>query len=175
MPAHLASSNGEPSFEKACQWWTDTTSIYTPLGWKDHLFRFNVLWNGTILAEPNTGRRGRITGNVFTAPLAIYLVRLCVIDDELHDDELHLLRFLPAAWAKPDDACRFEHMPTMFGPVTLRTTRSKDGKTLQVDWKPSFRVEPRRVVLYNPPLEGLSRLVVNGRVQPRGKKMVVLA
>jgi hypothetical protein len=27
------------------------------VGWKDHLFRFNVLWNGSILAKPDMNRR----------------------------------------------------------------------------------------------------------------------
>ena len=45
----------EPTFETACQWWPNTANMVTPLGWKDHLFRFNVLWNGTILADPTGG------------------------------------------------------------------------------------------------------------------------
>ena len=45
-------------FETACQWWSDLPNIWTPIGWTDHLFKFNVLWNGTLLAEPNTNRRG---------------------------------------------------------------------------------------------------------------------
>ncbi|MBI3910593.1 MAG: hypothetical protein HY320_06635 [Armatimonadetes bacterium] len=49
--------HAEPSFETACQWWTDLSDIWTPVGWKDHLFQFNVLFNGTILAQPNLNRR----------------------------------------------------------------------------------------------------------------------
>src|SRR5262249_50106413 len=35
---------------------------WTPVGWKDHLYRFNVLWNGTILAKPDMNRRSRGQG-----------------------------------------------------------------------------------------------------------------
>lgn len=55
----MTSGNTEPTFETACQWWPDTTNIWTPLGWKDHLFRFNVLWNSTVLADPTGGSNRR--------------------------------------------------------------------------------------------------------------------
>ena len=51
-----AASN-EPNFASACEWWPDLPDIWTPIGWKDHLFRFNVLWDGTILACPDLNRR----------------------------------------------------------------------------------------------------------------------
>ncbi len=44
-------------YQIACAWWPDLTDIWTPIGWKDHLFGFNVLWNGTIIAEPCLNRR----------------------------------------------------------------------------------------------------------------------
>ena len=47
----------EPNFELASEWWADLWNIWTPVGWKDHLHRFNVLWNGTVLARPNMNRR----------------------------------------------------------------------------------------------------------------------
>ncbi len=54
MKQHLQQ---EPDFQTACSWWEDLPDIWTPLGWRDHMFRFNVLWNGTILADPNRNRR----------------------------------------------------------------------------------------------------------------------
>lgn len=115
--------------------------------------------------------RGGITGNVFAAPLALYAARLGVIDDQLRDGELHLLRLTPAAWLKPGDTCRFDAMPTEYGPVTLHTRVSKDGTTLDVTWKPAFRVKPPRVILHVPPVQGLRRLRVNGKNtgMPRGR------
>ena len=47
----------EPSYEAACAWWPDLPDIWTPVGRPDHMFRFNVLWNGTIIADPYLNRR----------------------------------------------------------------------------------------------------------------------
>ena len=47
----------EPTAEMACTWWPDLRDIWTPIGWKDHAFRFNVLFNGTILAQPDLNPR----------------------------------------------------------------------------------------------------------------------
>jgi len=47
----------EPCFETASQWWPDLPNIWTPIGWKDHLLQFNVLWNGTIVVDPDMKRR----------------------------------------------------------------------------------------------------------------------
>lgn len=47
----------EPTFESASHAWTDLPNIWTPIGWKDHLFRFNILWNGAIYAQPSLNRR----------------------------------------------------------------------------------------------------------------------
>jgi len=112
--------------------------------------------------------RGGITGNVFSAPLAIYMARLAVIDDQVCPDELHLLRMMPLAWAGPNDACRFENVPTEFGNVTLLTQVGPDGRTLKVTWKPRFEAAPRRVVLHVPPVKGLKTVTVNEQsVRPR--------
>jgi hypothetical protein len=106
--------------------------------------------------------RGGITGNVFSAPLAIYLARLAVIDDEWREDELHLLRFLPQAWCVPGQPAVFEAVPTEFGPVSLRLELSADGGTLDVTFRPEYRQAPERAVLHTPPLDGLKNLRING-------------
>ena len=46
-----------PDFETACAWWEDLPNIWTPVGWINHLYKFNVFWNGSILAEPKINRR----------------------------------------------------------------------------------------------------------------------
>ena len=43
----------EPTAELAALWWPPMENVWTPIGWKDHLFRFNVLYNGTVLAQPH--------------------------------------------------------------------------------------------------------------------------
>ena len=118
--------------------------------------------------------RGGITGNVFAAPLAIYLARLAVIDDELVDGELHLLRMMPLAWLKSDQLAFFENMPTEFGPVTLTAKLSPDGKTLAVAFKPKFRQPPCRVVLHVPPVSGLRAVTVNGTTFGTLKNEIIL-
>jgi len=118
--------------------------------------------------------RGGITGTVFASPLAIYLARLSVLDDQLKEGELHLLRLVPLAWLQPGDKCRFDNLPTEFGPVTLRTNVSKDGKTLDITWRPAFRAKPKKIVLHLPPMPGLQKVLVNGEtVRAKGGKVTL--
>lgn len=120
--------------------------------------------------------RGGITGTVFASPLAIFLARLAVVDDQLHEGELHLLRLAPLAWLKPGDRCRFDKLPTEYGPVTLCTRVTKDGKTLHVIWRPAFRAQPKKVVLHLPPLPGLETVLVNGKaMRAKGGKVTLKA
>ncbi len=82
--------------------------------------------------------RGGITGTVFTASLAVLLARLAVVDDQIAPEELHLLRLVPGAWMRPGQHCAFEHLPTMYGPVTLRVTMAEDGE-LRITFQTAFR------------------------------------
>jgi len=106
--------------------------------------------------------RGGITG-VTPAHPQIWMARLAVIDDQIADDELHLLRLLPLAWCQPGQPADFEDMPTEFGPVSLRLVLSRDSATLDVSLRPAFRSVPDKVILHVPPLEGLLSLRINGR------------
>jgi hypothetical protein len=108
--------------------------------------------------------RGGITGNVFSAPLAIYMARLAMIDDQIKPDELHLLRLMPDAWLRPKARCEFDTLPTEYGPVTLHTAMDAKGTTLSVTFKPRFRKAPKKVVLHLQ--SGIKYLVVNGRKRP---------
>jgi hypothetical protein len=51
-PSVPGAAVAEPSIETALSWWSELPNKWTPVGWKDHLFRFNVLFNGTIIADP---------------------------------------------------------------------------------------------------------------------------
>jgi hypothetical protein len=42
----------EPDVKSALQWWTPQQNVWTPIGWKDHLFRFQVVYNGHLLCTP---------------------------------------------------------------------------------------------------------------------------
>lgn len=106
--------------------------------------------------------RGGITGRITHADTPFYLARLAVVDDLIVENELHLLRLCPLAWIQAARPTRFERMPTEFGPVTLRWQLSDDGRTLRVDYVPSFHSQPGKVLLHCPPVPGLTHIVVNG-------------
>lgn len=103
--------------------------------------------------------RGGMTGNVFAAPLAIYLMRLSMIDDQIEPGELHLLRLASPVWLASGESCEFVHMPTEYGPVTLKTRVSRGGQ-LKVEFTGEFRRLPGKKVLHIPP--GVKGVTVNG-------------
>ncbi|MGQ9650136.1 MAG: hypothetical protein ACUVXJ_08495 [Phycisphaerae bacterium] len=123
------------------------------------------LYAGSVSRETfvSCESRGGITGNVFSAPLAIYLSRLAIIDDQIEPDALHLLRIMPLAWLRTDRETRFEKMPTEFGPVTVKAQVHSEGKTLEVTYRASFRRPPKKVLLHVPPVRGLKTVRVNGK------------
>jgi hypothetical protein len=86
-----------------------------------------------------------------------------VVDDQIRDNELHLLRLCPLAWLSTDKEASFERLPTEFGPVTLKVKLADGGKTLRVAFSPRFQVAPQRVMLHMPPLAGLSSVVFNDK------------
>lgn len=106
--------------------------------------------------------RGGVYGVLFGHGLATYLARLSVIDDQVEERALHLLRLAPRAWLLPGRWTRFDRMPTELGPVTLHFRVARDGKTLEVRLRAAFRFLPRKVVLHVPPLEGVRAVRLNG-------------
>ena len=106
--------------------------------------------------------RGGISGTQFVAALWAYLVRLAVIDDQLQDGVVHLMRLAPTAWVSPDQTTRFERMPTEYGPVSLCWRLSGCGAELLCEWSAHWRRQPSAVQLHVPPLPGLKRVVLNG-------------
>lgn len=118
--------------------------------------------------------RGGISGLTSANP-AFHLMRLAVVDDQIKPGELHLLRMFPLAWLPPGKTTRFDNMPTEFGPVSLTLKLSRDGKTLDLRYRPRFRFRgpPRKVTLHLPPVEGLRAVKVNG-CQTKPAKRVLL-
>lgn len=51
FPARSAAPD-EPNVEVASTWWPEMENTWVPIGWKDHPLRFNVLYNGTVIAQP---------------------------------------------------------------------------------------------------------------------------
>jgi len=44
--------SGEPDVELAKLWWPEQRNVWTPVGWKDHYFKFNILYNGVLTCQP---------------------------------------------------------------------------------------------------------------------------
>jgi hypothetical protein len=109
--------------------------------------------------------RGGITGVTPCLP-GVWLARLAAIDDQIREDEIHLLRLMPLAWLRTDRPARFENMPTEFGPVTLTAKLAASGRELQVTLAPKFRAAPKRLVLHVPPVQGLAAVRFNGKELP---------
>jgi len=42
----------EPNMQMASHWWPEIENVWTPIGWKDHPLRFNVLYNGILIGDP---------------------------------------------------------------------------------------------------------------------------
>gem|GEM_PF-5185174 len=41
-----------PNLKRPSLWWPDQKNVWTPTGWKDHVFRFNVIYKDAVLAMP---------------------------------------------------------------------------------------------------------------------------
>jgi hypothetical protein len=48
---HIAASQ-ESDSRIASRWWPQFENVWVPIGWKDHPLRFNVIYNGTVMASP---------------------------------------------------------------------------------------------------------------------------
>jgi hypothetical protein len=106
--------------------------------------------------------RNAMYGTLFVQPMITWAARHAVIDDELADGDLHLLRLCPLAWLSDEEETRFDRFPTLFGPVGLRCRLSADRRSLTVHFQRPPD-PPRRTVLHPPPVPGLQQVVVNGR------------
>jgi len=129
------------------------------------------LFGGAISTQTyiNCEHRNAMYGNVFVAPLMTWSLRQSVIDDQLAERELHLLRLVPLAWISEKEETIFENVPTEYGPVDLRFKKSMDGKTLDVSFLGHWREKPKTIIVHAPPIPGLSKIVINGKRFPAKK------
>jgi len=91
-----------------------------------------------------------------------YLARLAVVDDQIAEDELHLMRMVPLAWLREDTESSFESIPTEFGPVSMMVRLADGGRHLKLTFFSRFMTPPPRVLLHVPRLSGLEVVTVNG-------------
>jgi hypothetical protein len=108
--------------------------------------------------------RGGMTSGIFWIP-AFDVARQAVIDDQLEEGKLHLLRLCPLAWLEGKGS-NFENMPTRFGPVDLKARLS--GSRLDVTFSlrphsPTPDTQRLSPVLHVPPIPGLKSITLNGR------------
>jgi len=104
--------------------------------------------------------------------LAFNLARLSVIDDEIVENELHLLRLCPTAWLTSTSDSVFEKMPTLYGLVNLRFRLSDDKKTLSIVFSGDWREKPSKIIVHTPAL-GLEHVIVNGKRQPARTQILI--
>lgn len=145
-----------------CYSWNIVNSWKT--GDRDHFLEgMYALFTGAISNQTfvNCEHRHAMYGNVFVAPLMTWSLRQSVIDDQLVDGELHLLRLVPQAWVSAQEDTHFENMPTEYGPVDLTWRLTDDGAELKIHFAGRWRERPARVMLYIPPVEGIKKVTVN--------------
>ncbi|MCF0178209.1 MAG: hypothetical protein HUJ90_06240, partial [Bacteroidales bacterium] len=117
--------------------------------------------------------RHGIQGNLFVAPIATMLAKLAVIDDQLAENELHLLRLCPKAWVSSKEESSFLNMPTEYGPINLKFRLSEDKTRLDVNFYPQWRKDAPKVIVHPIPIEGLEEIVINGNSHPCTKEFVL--
>ena len=93
--------------------------------------------------------------------LAFYCARLAVIDDEIAEGELHLLRLCPQSWITSEQETAFENMRTLYGTVSLRFRLTADKRTLEVRFLTNWHAQAPKVILHTPPGRRNLRVMVN--------------
>jgi hypothetical protein len=107
--------------------------------------------------------RGGITGLTPCTPVGL-LARLAVVDDQIRDNELHLLRLAPLAWMSEKRPARFVSLPTEYGPIDLSFGLGAGGRELLVTYAGRLRRAPQKILLHVPPVQGLKKIIFNGAV-----------
>lgn len=113
--------------------------------------------------------RDAVFGNCFTHGLALMLMRQAVIMEET--DTLHLLPMAPLAFFA-GSGLEWQHVPTWFGHLSI-AARDEEG-VLHVRFDPPTRHSPARILLHLPPLEGMQKVIVNGRTLTQAEGIVEL-
>ncbi|HUQ66673.1 MAG TPA: hypothetical protein VM101_10980 [Flavitalea sp.] len=125
------------------------------------------LITGSISRQTFVGSEWRagISG-LFVTPIMIDMIRLAVIDDQIENDRLHLLRLTPLAWITKESQTSFNNIPTQYGPVSLNFQLSSDNKTLKIFFSGQWRNKPGKIIMHIPPVAGLQKVQVNGKNFP---------
>ncbi len=119
------------------------------------------LFAGAVSRQTQTicETRGGVTG-LAAATLMVYLARLAVVDDQIQEGSLHLLRMTPAAWLEGNGST-FERLPTEFGPVSIDV---RDPAELYVTMRQNSARLPK-CGAHVRPFAGLASAIVKGCVR----------
>lgn len=123
------------------------------------------LFAGSLSQQTYTSceHRTGMQGTLFSIPLAFWMARMALVDDEIKDHELHLLRFCPTAWVSSEKETILKGMPTLYGPVDLVLKLNERGESLHVTFNGAWRKNPQKTILHIPPVNGLKNVIVNGK------------
>ncbi|MFC1537540.1 hypothetical protein ACFL4P_01800 [Gemmatimonadota bacterium] len=116
----------EPNARLANTWWAPHQNVWTPVGWKNHLFRFNVLYNGTIVAQPHP------QGREATAPWAgqdLQVTFYPSVDGEIPVPSNNTLPYQLSA--TPDRGYGLQGWQDQTAPVLWTEWRLEEGLILQ--------------------------------------------
>lgn len=125
--------------------------------------------NTYISCEHRHGMQGQLG----VAGIAFQLAKLAVVDDQIAQGELHLLRLCPQAWISSEEKSIIENIPTEYGPVDLKFYKSKDGKTLNVSFNPRWHGKAPKVILHPVPVADIEKVVVNNKTYNSIKEIVL--
>jgi hypothetical protein len=131
------------------------------------------LFVGSLSQQTYTSceHRHGMQGTLFSIPLAFWMARMALIDDEIVENELQLLRFCPLAWISSDEETILDDLPTLYGNIKLRFSLSEDEKNLNVTFSGDWHDKPDRIVLHIPPLKELKTVTINGKKHKPRKKI----
>ncbi|SDS49726.1 hypothetical protein [Jiangella sp. DSM 45060] len=121
----------------------------------------------------NEHRHG-MSGNLSTSALIVWHLLKAVIDAELTDGQVHLLRLCPLSWLSETDQTVFERVATEHGPVDLRFKLADGGARLDVEFEGHWHADAPEVLLHLPPLDGLRTVRVNGDDMPAADSPIAL-
>lgn len=132
MP-EMIDAHTEIDFKTASSWWPEISNKWTPVAWRDHRFRFTVLWNGSVMVIPwpTSSQRAEDLKNEPSFHLNIISAR---------DEEL------PGEWAvamrcrRVDDRLRPVHVASVREAADIRSPHhrrccSPRGRCTTMSWR----------------------------------------
>ena len=106
--------------------------------------------------------------------IGICAIRLSVVDDLVELNVLHV-RLVPQAGLVPGRPTRFDRIPTVFGPVSVRLEMSEAGSALRIEYGCSLHHRPAKVVLHVRSVESILSDRIKGKSYETSRGHMVIA